>query len=252
MSLRSRESREQARHGRPAMARPISFRSCTEILQHLASRSAPHALEGMARFGIQAKKVCGGWTIPELKKLARQIGRQHALAEELWASGIFEARVLATLVDEPARVSSRQMDRWAKDFDNWAVCDGACINLFRYTRFARAKCLAWSRRREEFVKRAAFALMAGLAVADKAAGDPAFLKFLPVIKCAATDERNFVKKAVNWALRQIGKRNPRLRRAAMAAAREIHSLDSRAARWIASDALRELRSPALQRRLGLR
>jgi 3-methyladenine DNA glycosylase AlkD len=200
----------------------------------------------MARFGIRANKVSGGWTTPELKKLARQIGRNHALAEELWASGIFEARVLATLVDEPAQVSSRQMDRWAKDFDNWAVCDGACINLFRYTKFAHAKCLVWSTRRKEFVKRAAFALMAGLAVADKAAGDEAFLKFLPVIKSAAGDERNFVKKAVNWALRQIGKRNRRLHRAALAAAREIHSLDSRAARWISSDALRELRSPALE------
>jgi 3-methyladenine DNA glycosylase AlkD len=204
----------------------------------------------MAWFGISAEKISGGWSVPELKKLAREIGWNHALAEQLWASGIFEARLLAPLVDEPAKVSGKQMDRWAKDFDNWAVCDGACINLFRYTKFAYPKCLAWSSRREEFVKRAAFALMAGLAVADKAAGDEAFLNFLPSIKTAAVDERNFVKKAVNWALRQIGKRNRRLRHAAMAAAREIHALDSRVARWISADALRELRSPAVQRRLG--
>lgn len=206
----------------------------------------------MARFGITAKKVHGGWPTPELKKWAREIGRGHALAQELWASEIFEARVLATLIDEPSKVSRRQMDRWAKDFDNWAVCDSACINLFRYTKYAHAKCVTWSSRREEFVKRAAFALMAGLAVADKAASDQAFLKFLPLIQRAAGDERNFVKKAVNWALRQIGKRNRRLNRAAIAMGREIQAIDSRAARWISSDALRELQSPAVQRRLAVK
>jgi 3-methyladenine DNA glycosylase AlkD len=205
----------------------------------------------MARFGIVAKKVYGGWSIPELRKLAREIGRGHALARELWASEIYEARVLATLIEEPEKVTARQMNQWAKDFDNWAVCDGACINVFRYTRFAHQKCMEWGARREEFVKRAAFALMAGLAVADKAASDIAFRKFLPLIKRAAVDERNMVKKGVNWALRQIGKRNARLNRAALAACREIHRLDSRAARWIASDARRELESPAVQRRLKM-
>jgi 3-methyladenine DNA glycosylase AlkD len=200
----------------------------------------------MARFGIVAKKVYGGWSIPALRKLAREIGRHHALAQELWASEIYEARVLATLIEEPEKVTGRQMNQWAKDFDNWAVCDGACINVFRYTRFAHQKCVEWSARREEFVKRAAFALMAGLAVADKAASDEAFLRFLPLIKRAAMDERNMVKKGVNWALRQIGKRNARLNHAALAACREIHRLDSRAARWIASDARRELESPAVQ------
>src|SRR5208283_439593 len=222
-----------------------------EILELLASRPDPHAVEGMARFGIVAKKVYGGWSTPGLKKLAREIGRNHALAQELWASEIFEARALATLIDEPAKVTKRQMDRWAKDFDNWAVCDGACLNVFRYTRFAHEKCVEWSARREEFVKRAAFALMAGLAVADKAASDEAFLRFLPLIKRAAMDERNMVKKGVNWALRQIGKRNARLNGAALSACREIHRLDSRAARWIASDARRELESPAVQRRLKI-
>jgi 3-methyladenine DNA glycosylase AlkD len=226
--------------------------NCAEILDQLASRPDPHAVEGMARFGIVAKKVYGGWSIPALKKLARKIGRSHALAQELWASEIYEARVLATLIEEPEKVTARQMNQWAKDFDNWAVCDGACINVFRYTRFAHQKCVEWSARREEFVKRAAFALMAGLTVADKAASDDAFRKFLPLIKRAAGDERNMVKKGVNWALRQIGKRNARLNRAALVACREIHRLDSRSARWIASDARRELESPAVQQRLKMR
>jgi 3-methyladenine DNA glycosylase AlkD len=223
--------------------------NCAEILQRLASRPDRHAVEGMARFGIVAKKVYGGWSTPALKKLAREIGRDHFLALELWTSEIYEARALATLIDEPEKVTERQMDQWAKDFDSWAVCDGACINVFRYTRFAHQKCVEWSARPEEFVKRAAYALMAGLAVADKAASDDAFRKFLPLIKRAAMDERNMVKKGVNWALRQIGKRNASLNRAALAACREIHGLDSRAARWIASGARRELQSPAVQRRL---
>lgn len=226
--------------------------NCPEILRRLASRPDPKAVEGMARFGIVANKVYGGWSTPDLKKLAREIGHDHALAQELWASEIHEARALATLVDEPKKVTERQMNQWAKDFDNWAICDGACINVFRYTRFAHQKCREWSARREEFVKRAGFALMAGLAVADKAASDDAFLKFLPVIKRAALDERNMVKKGVNWALRQIGKRNARLNRAALAACREIQGLDSRAARWIASNARRELQSRAVQRRLKMK
>ena len=226
--------------------------NCAGILQLLASRPDPSAVEGMARFGIAAKKVYGGWSAPALRMLAREIGRDHALAQELWASEIYEARVLATLLDEPEKVTARQMNQWAKDFDNWAICDAACLNVFRYVRFAHLKCREWSRRREEFVKRAGFALMAGLAVADKAASDDAFLKFLPLIKRAALDERNMVKKGVNWALRQMGKRNARLNRAALAACREIYRLDSRAARWIASDARRELQSRAVQRRLKIK
>ena len=225
--------------------------NCAEILQLLASRPDPDAVAGMARYGIVARKVYGGWSTPALKKLAREIGRHHALAQELWASEIYEARALATMIEEPEKVTGRQMNRWAKDFDSWAVCDGACINVFRYTRLAHQKCVEWSARPEEFVKRAAFALMAGLTVADKAASDDAFLKFLPLIKRAAVDERNMVKKSVNWALRQIGKRNAALNRAALAVAQEIHLLDSRAARWIASDARRELQSSAVQQRLKM-
>jgi 3-methyladenine DNA glycosylase AlkD len=223
--------------------------TCSEILKKLSSRRDPRAVAGMARFGITTKNVYGGWPAPELKRLAREIGRSHPLALDLWASEVYEARALATLIDDPAKVTKQQMDAWAGDFDNWAVCDGACINLFRYTKFAWAKCVEWSARQEEFVRRAAFALMAGLTVADKAAGDAAFLEFLPLIKRAAMDDRNFVKKAVNWALRQIGKRNKRLNGAAIAAAREIRGLDSPAARWIAADALRELESPEVQQRL---
>ena len=223
-----------------------------EILRQLASRPNPRAVEGMARFGIVAKKVYGGWSVPALRKLARAIGHDHELAQELWASEIFEARILAALIAEPAKATARQMNQWARDFDNWAVCDCACISLFRYTQFAQQKCVEWSTRREEFVKRAAFSLMAGLTVADKTASDQAFLRFLPLIKRAAMDERNMVKKGVNWALRQIGKRNARLNRAALKTAQEISRMDSRAARWIAADARRELESPAVQQRLKLR
>ena len=160
----------------------------------------------------------------------------------MWASGIHEARILATIVDQPGRVTRRQMNQWARDFDSWDVCDQACQNLFRYTPFAWAMAAKWAGAKREFVRRAGFALMAGLAVKDKSAPDEAFEALLPLIAGAATDERNMVKKAVNWALRAIGKRNPHLRRTAIAAAEDIGAIDSPAARWIASDALRELRA----------
>jgi 3-methyladenine DNA glycosylase AlkD len=220
-----------------------------EVLKLLASRPDAGAAAGMARYGIVAKKVYGGWSTPELKRLARQTGRDHALAQELWSSGVFEARALATMIEEPEKVSHQQMNQWARDFDNWAICDGACINVFRYTRLAHRKCVEWSTRREEFVKRAAFSLMAGLSVADKEATDEAFLSFLPLIKRAAMDERNMVRKSVNWALRQIGKRNVRLNRTALGVCNEISLLNSRAAHWIAADARRELASAAVQKRL---
>ena len=223
--------------------------NCAEILKLLASRPDPRAVAGMARYGIVAKKVYGGWSVPMLRKLARDIRHHHILAQELWISEIYEARILATLIDDPALVTDRQMNRWVRDFDSWAICDGACINLFRYTPFAHRKCVEWSARPQEFVKRAAFALMAGLTVADKSAKDEAFLQFLPLVTMAATDERNIVKKGVSWALRQIGKRNASLNRAALLEIREIIRLDSRAARWIASDARRELESAAVQKRL---
>jgi 3-methyladenine DNA glycosylase AlkD len=221
---------------------------CAEILRKMEEAANPANVAGMARYGITAKKVYGMST-PALKKLAREIGKDHTLAQQLWATEILEARALAGLVDEPDRVSERQMERWAKDFDSWAVCDGTCLNLFRRTPFAYRKCREWSSRREEFVKRGGFTLMACLAVHDKGTPDGTFLAFLPLIQREAADERNFVKKAVNWALRQIGKRNRRSNRAAIKAAEAIQRLDSRSARWIAADALRELRSQAVRRRL---
>jgi 3-methyladenine DNA glycosylase AlkD len=218
------------------------------ILRTLKSHYKPGNIEGMARFGIVATKAYG-ISAPALRKLARQIGKDHALAQRLWSSGIQDARGLAPLIDDPAEVTEEQMESWAADFDNWGVCDGVCIHLFRRTPFAYGKAIAWSARDEEFVKRAGFALMACLVVHDKKAGDKQFERFLPIIEREATDERHFVKKAVNWALRQIGKRNLRLNRKAIERAERIRALDSRAARWIAADALRELRGDAVQKRL---
>jgi len=180
--------------------------------------------------------------------MAKEAGRDHALAEQLWSSGIHEARILATLVDDPALVTARQMDRWARDIDSWDVCDQASQNLFRYSPLAFRKAAQWARAKQEFVRRAGFALMAGLAVGGDAS-DEQLAAFLPLIAEAADDDRNMVKKAVNWALRNIGKRNRRLHKLAIAAAEEIRKQDSRSARWIAADALRELRNPATVARI---
>jgi 3-methyladenine DNA glycosylase AlkD len=213
-----------------------------EILAALRAQANPKNVAGMARYGISAKGTLGV-PVAEIRRLAKQAGRRHELAAKLWASGIHEARILATIVEDPAHVTRRQMNRWARDFDSWDVCDQACQNLFRYTPYAWTMAVEWARARREFVRRAAFALMAGLA-ASKAntAPDEDFEALLPLVAGAATDERNLVKKAVNWALRAIGKRNPHLRRAGIAAAEKIRASGSPAARWIASDALRELRA----------
>ena len=212
-----------------------------EILAALRARADAKNVAGMARYGISTAGTLGV-PVVVIRRLAKQAGRSHELARELWASGIHEARILATIVDEPARVTRRQMKQWARDFDSWDVCDQACQNLFRYTPFAWEMAAEWAGDKREFVRRAGFALMAGLAVKAKDAPNADFEALLPLIARAATDERNLVKKAVNWALRAIGKRNPHLRRAAIAAAENIRGIDSRAARWIASDALRELRA----------
>jgi 3-methyladenine DNA glycosylase AlkD len=211
----------------------------TSIIATLRTLANPANVAGMARFGINPKGTLGV-SMPVLRKLGRQHRRNHALALELWQSGIHEARILAALVDDPKQVTARQMEAWVRDFDSWDICDGVCCNLFDKTPFACAKIKAWTRRRAEYVKRAGFVLMAALAVHDKQAPDDLFLGFLPLIEREVHDERNFVRKAVNWALRQIGKRNPRLRRAAIAAAKRIRVQDTKSARWIAADALREL------------
>ncbi len=221
-----------------------------EVLRKLKSLSNPRNVEGMGRFGINTNHTYGV-AIPDLRKIAKGIGKDHLLAQQLWDSQIHEARLLAGMVDEPAIVTEEQMERWVKDFDSWDVCDQCCSNLFDKTRFAHQKAVEWSSsRNEEFVKRAGFVLMACLAVHDKKTGDCEFLKFLPIIKSGATDERNFVKKAVNWALRQIGKRSVGLNEAAINTAKEIQLMDSKAAKWVASDALRELTSKNIQRKIS--
>ncbi len=212
----------------------------SEVLARLQKDANPKNVEGMARFGISAKNTLG-IPIPVLRSLAKEIGKSHTLAQDLWKSGIHEARILAAFVDEPTEVTEQQMDAWIKDFDSWDVCDQVCANLFDRTRFAFAKAAQWVGHEQEFERRAGFALMAALAWHDKAATDTQFEPFFVLINKYATDERNFVKKAVNWALRQIGKRNASLHPKAIACALEIEKLDSKSARWIAKDALRELR-----------
>lgn len=244
-------ARERAGWSGQARAEALKMRnniSAAAILKKLRAMANPKNVEGMARFGIPTHDALG-INIPTLRKLAREIGVSHELAAALWQSGYHEGRILATMLDPPASVSERQVERWVKEIDSWSVCDACCLNLFVETSFAHRKALEWSRREEEFVRRAGFALMAALAVHDKRAADAKFVRFLPAIKRASVDERNFVKKAVNWALRQIGKRNLCLNRTAIKACREIRKIDSRSARWIAADALRELASDVVQRRL---
>jgi 3-methyladenine DNA glycosylase AlkD len=220
-----------------------------EVMQRLKSLSDPEAVKGMARFGINPENTYGV-SVPNLRKLAKEVGRDHALAQELWASGVHEARILASMVDEPKLVTEEQMEAWVRDFDSWDVCDQVCMNLFEKVPVAWCKVSEWSQREEEFVKRTAFALLACFAWHDKGAADERFIELMPVIVSGASDERNFVRKAVNWALRNIGKRNPNLNKAAIATAREIQGIDSKAARWIAADALRELAGEAVQKRLA--
>jgi 3-methyladenine DNA glycosylase AlkD len=219
-----------------------------EIIDTLKSAGSPENVAGMARYGIFTQKAYGAPSAV-LEQLARRIGRNHELAQRLWRTGNHDVRVLAALIEEPGTVTRSQMDRWAKDFDNWAICDCCCTHLFDRTRFAWDKARQWPLHPEEYVKRAGFSMMAVLAVHDKKAADAQFQRLLPLIKAGATDERKYVRKAVNWALRSIGKRNLRLNRAALRTAAEIHGLGSPAARWIASDARRELASAAVQERL---
>jgi 3-methyladenine DNA glycosylase AlkD len=220
-----------------------------KILQRLKASANPEAVAGMARFGINPENTYG-ISIPTLRKLAKEIGRDHLLAQQLWSSGIHEARILASMIDDPKLVTEKQMEKWVKDFDSWDVCDQCCGNLFDKTPFAFQKAVEWSSNKKELVKRAGFALMAWLAFHNKKAGDQEFTKFLPIIIHESTDERNFVKKAVNWALRQIGKRNRSLNKQAIKAAKEIRKIDSKAARWIAADALRELADVKILMRLS--
>jgi 3-methyladenine DNA glycosylase AlkD len=222
--------------------------SVEEVLKKLKAKSKPDQLEGMARYGMTVENRLGV-SVPDMRKIAKEAGRDHQLALALWKAGITEAMVVASMVDVPEEVTEEQMEEWVKDFNSWDVCDQVCMNLFEKTPLAWKKVLDWSRREEEFVKRAAFALIACLAWHNKEAPDEEFIRLIPVIKEGTTDERNFVKKAVSWALRNIGKRNPNLNTVAIQAAKEIKDMDSKSARWIASDAIRDLTSDVAQRRL---
>lgn len=220
-----------------------------EIVLRLKARRNPVNIAGMARFGINPRGTLG-ISVCELRAMAKKIGEDHALAAALWDTDIHEARILAALVDEPGAVTRGQMERWAKQFDSWDICDQVCSNLFGKTPYVGEKIIAWTGRKEEFVKRAGFVLMVAFSIHDKKAPDAVFEDFLPLIAGAADDNRNFVRKAVNWALRQIGKRNPALNRKAIKAADQILRQDTPGARWIARDALRELKSDAVRQRIS--
>ena len=205
-----------------------------QVVDRLRSIGDPKAVEGMARFGIQSSNSFGV-SVPKLRTLARELGHDHHLSLQLWGTGLHDARLLATMIDDPRQVTIPQMEKWVRDFDSWDVVDGCCGNLFDKTPFAVARAKEWCRRE--------------LAVHDKNAKDQVFLDFLPMIIDGAGDKRNSVKKAVNWSLRQIGKRNLKLNKAAVSTALKIQKMESGSAKWVASDALRELKSTQVQKKL---
>ncbi|MBP2030398.1 3-methyladenine DNA glycosylase AlkD [Methanohalophilus levihalophilus] len=226
----------------------MGFSSVEKVIEYLESHSRPEAVEGMQKFGITPDHAYGV-SIPDLRALAKSIGRDHYLALSLWEKDTRETRILASMIEEVGEVTEEQVDRWVEDFDYWEICDQCCMNLFEKTPFAKQKALEWSSRDEEYVKRAGFVLMARLAVSNKKAEDDYFAEFFPIIEREATDERNMVKKAVNWALRQIGKRNLALNKRAVECAEKVAEIESKSAKWIASDALRELKSEKVIQRL---
>ena len=233
----------------PAASPPSIADEAAAALAWLEANSTQHDRDNLGRFGIVAEKFFGV-SMANLKVLAKRLGRRHDLAAALWDTGWYEARMLATLVDEPEHVTAAQMDRWCRDFDNWGICDTACFHLFDRTPHAWRKVAAWSGRRDEFAKRAAFALLACLALHDKQASDEVFLECLPLIEREASDERNFVKKAVSWALRSIGERSLTLNTAAAALANGLAASADATPRWIGKDVLRELARPATAKRLA--
>ena len=248
MRVRSQSSSTLTRRFKRSRKQTAERWSRTSVLRELKRLANPKVCAKMAYFGVKVPKAYG-ISQPVLHRLARRIGKNHELAEQLWSSGIHEARILATLIGEPDKVTSAQMEHWAREFDSWDIVDAACCYLYAGTSAAWRQVEAWSSRQEEFVKRAAFSLAAYLSCKDKQAPDARFEQFLRVIEREAHDERNFVRKAVNWALRNIGKRSLRLNRSAIRAAERIRRQESRSAQWIAADALRELRSEAVQQRL---
>lgn len=219
------------------------------VLQQLRDKGSEKNVDGMANFGMATDQRLGV-PVPEMRKIAKSLGKDHELALKLWMTGVQEARIVASMIDLPEEVTEAQMETWVVDFNSWDVCDQVCLNLFDNSDFTDTKIREWSTREEEFVKRAAYALIAGVAWHDKQAHDDRFIGYLPIIKSGSTDDRNFVKKGVSWALRHIGKRNSKLNKAAIKTAKEIQQVDSKAARWIASDVIRELESEKIQARLS--
>jgi 3-methyladenine DNA glycosylase AlkD len=250
MKGRSRSSSIPTKHfeRKEEEARTGEKWTCARALQELKKLGEKRNVEGMARFGIVAKQALGV-AKPKMDELARRIGWDHRLALKLWGTGVHDARILAGMIDEPVRVTREQMERWVRDFDNWDVCDGTCCHLFVFATPAWEKAIQWTSRKAEFEKRAGFALLAYLAYRDKTAPDAKFSRVLPILLRETHDERNFVRKAVNWALRNIGKRNKRLNAQAIRTAEKMRRMDSRSTWWIAADALRALRSGAVQARL---
>jgi 3-methyladenine DNA glycosylase AlkD len=249
MKVRSRSSSIPTRRSKPERRSNIPKRwTKTALLRKLKQLADVKRRAKLECFGVNVVEAYGIST-PALHALARRIGKNQKLANELWSSGIHEARILAALIGEPDKITAVQMERWARDFDSWDVVDAACCYLFAGAKPAWDKVYEWSSRRGEFQKRAAFSLAAYLGYKDRAAGDQQFERFLRVIEREACDERNFVRKAVNWAQRNIGKRNLRLNKAAIRAAERMRGQNSRSARWIAADVLRELKSEAVQERL---
>ena len=220
-----------------------------EILAWLERHGSSRNREGMARYGIVAEKVFGV-SMGTMQPYAKKLGKDHELALALWDTGWYEARILAAFVDEPARVTAAQMDGWARDFDNWAVCDTLCFKLFDRTPHAWKKIDQWSRRRGEFVKRAAFALLASVALHDKKAPDEAFRKSFRIIERESADSRNFVKKGVSWALRTIGHRNVVLNTEAKSLAARLAESTDASARWIGRDVLKDITRPSVLRKLA--
>jgi 3-methyladenine DNA glycosylase AlkD len=231
----------------PAPAKPKA--SVESALAWLKGHATKKTLEGMARYAIPSDRAFGV-AMRDVQNLAKQLGKNHALALGLWATGCYEARLLAIYVDDPACLTAAQMDEWCRDFDNWAVCDTACFGLFKRTAHAWKRLEPWARSEEEFIKRAAFALLWSLSGHDDDATDAQFLQGLKLVEKAADDERNFVKKAVNMALRAVGKRNPKLNAAARALAKRLSASSNAAARWIGKDAWRELSSESVTKRLA--
>ena len=243
MSIRPHPGKDTPDPPKGSLAEQVQF-----ALAWLKRHSTIATLEGMARYSIPSDHAYGV-AMKDIKALGKRLGRNQPLAVALWATGVYEARMLASFVGDPARITATQMDRWCKDFDNWAFCDAMSFNLFDRTPYAWSKVDQWSRRRNQFEKRTAFALLWSLTVHDKSAGDELFKKGLVIIECNAGDERNFVKKATNMALRAIGKRNRALNSAAVMVARRLANSKDATARWVGKDALRELTSPAVTRRL---